>query len=98
MLTNAIKGLRNRFPEASNDEILTSLKNSNVVQDIQGQVNHMAMNPGSQLRKPPGSERLDVPSLENSTDTVPAMLTPGEAVIPAEAAQLPKNQEAIKDI
>jgi len=97
MLTNAIEGLRNRFPEASNDEILTSLKNSNIVQDIQGQVNHMAMNPGSQLMNPPGSERLDVPSLENNTDTVPAMLTPGEAVIPAEAAQLPKNQKVIKE-
>jgi len=30
------------------------------------------------------------------TDTVPAMLTPGEAVIPAPAAQNPKNKEAIK--
>jgi len=30
------------------------------------------------------------------TDTVPAMLTPGEAVIPAPAAQNPKNKKAIK--
>ena len=30
-----------------------------------------------------------------STDTVPAMLTPGEAVIPAPAAQDPKNKKAI---
>ena len=33
---------------------------------------------------------------QGSTDTVPAMLTPGEAVIPAPAAQNPKNKEAIK--
>jgi len=30
------------------------------------------------------------------TDTVPAMLTPGEAVIPAPAAQNPKNKKTIK--
>jgi hypothetical protein len=30
------------------------------------------------------------------TDTVPAMLTPGEAVIPQSAAQDPKNKEAIR--
>jgi len=30
------------------------------------------------------------------TDTVPAMLTPGEAVIPAPAAQNPKNKKAIR--
>lgn len=34
--------------------------------------------------------------LANGTDTVPAMLTPGEAVIPAPAAQNPKNKKAIK--
>ena len=34
--------------------------------------------------------------LVNGTDTVPAMLTPGEAVIPAPAAQNPKNKKAIK--
>jgi hypothetical protein len=33
---------------------------------------------------------------EEGTDTVPAMLTPGEAVIPEPAAQDPKNKEAIK--
>jgi hypothetical protein len=32
----------------------------------------------------------------NGTDTVPAMLTPGEAVIPRAAAQDPKNKAAIK--
>lgn len=32
----------------------------------------------------------------NGTDTVPAMLTPGEAVIPAPAAQNPKNKKAIQ--
>lgn len=36
------------------------------------------------------------PSLGASTDTVPAMLTPGEAVIPAPAAQNPKNKKAIQ--
>ncbi len=43
----------------------------------------------------PGQKRLPgmVPS---GTDTVPAMLTPGEAVIPAPAAQDPKNKKAIK--
>ena len=34
--------------------------------------------------------------LTMGTDTVPAMLTPGEAVIPAPAAQDPKNKKAIK--
>ena len=34
--------------------------------------------------------------LAQGTDTVPAMLTPGEAVIPAAAAQDPKNKKAIK--
>ena len=32
----------------------------------------------------------------NGTDTVPAMLTPGEAVIPATAAQNPKNKKTIQ--
>jgi len=32
------------------------------------------------------------------TDTVPAMLTPGEAVIPAPAAQNPDNKEVIKEM
>jgi lysozyme family protein len=35
------------------------------------------------------------PNVRASTDTVPAMLTPGEAVIPAPAAQDPKNKKAI---
>jgi hypothetical protein len=35
-------------------------------------------------------------SLPRNTDTVPAMLTPGEAVIPQPAAQDPKNKKAIK--
>jgi len=34
--------------------------------------------------------------LSEGTDTVPAMLTPGEAVIPEPAAQDPKNKKAIK--
>jgi len=34
--------------------------------------------------------------LEQGTDTVPAMLTPGEAVIPEPAAQDPKNKEVIQ--
>jgi len=34
--------------------------------------------------------------VRSSTDTVPAMLTPGEAVIPAPAAQDPKNKKAIQ--
>jgi len=33
---------------------------------------------------------------KQDTDTVPAMLTPGEAVIPEPAAQDPKNKPAIK--
>jgi len=36
--------------------------------------------------------------LEDGTDTVPAMLTPGEAVIPEPAAQDPKNKEIIKQL
>jgi len=37
------------------------------------------------------------PSLRSTnTDTVPAMLTPGEAVIPRAAAQDPRNKEAIR--
>jgi hypothetical protein len=34
--------------------------------------------------------------VQGTTDTVPAMLTPGEAVIPAPAAQDPKNKKAIQ--
>jgi len=113
MLTNAIEGLRNRFPEATNEEILTSLQNSNVVKDISAQVDHMAMNPGSQLGTPPPIGGDSVPRLNTNTmrepsvsppslgdptntDTVPAMLTPGEAVIPAEAAQLKRNRAEIQ--
>lgn len=39
-----------------------------------------------------------VPGYNIGEDTVPAMLTPGEAVIPAEAAQNPKNQPVIEDM
>jgi len=37
-----------------------------------------------------------VPGQRTGQDTVPAMLSPGEAVIPASAAQDPANQEAIQ--
>jgi len=37
-----------------------------------------------------------VPGQRTGEDTVPAMLSPGEAVIPASAAQDPANQEAIQ--
>lgn len=43
----------------------------------------------------PGQKRLPG-MVPQGTDTVPAMLTPGEAVIPAPAAQDPKNKKAIK--
>jgi hypothetical protein len=36
--------------------------------------------------------------LAQGTDTVPAMLTPGEAIIPEPAAQDPKNKEIIKQM
>lgn len=44
-----------------------------------------------------GQHRLATPVFQaKGTDTVPAMLTPGEAVIPRAAAQDPKNKKAIK--
>ena len=113
MLLKSIEGLRNRFPEATNEELINSLQNSNVVKDINAQVNYMAMNPGSQLGTPPPIGGDSVPRLNTNTmrepsvslpslgdptntDTVPAMLTPGEAVIPAEAAQLKRNRAEIQ--
>ncbi len=49
----------------------------------------------------PLASRTQVPRREGQagpTDTVPAMLTPGEAVIPRSAAQDPKNKEAIEQM
>jgi len=44
-----------------------------------------------------GQRNLPKPLFQaQGTDTVPAMLTPGEAVIPRAAAQDPKNKKAIK--
>ena len=44
-----------------------------------------------------GQRNLPQPMFQaQGTDTVPAMLTPGEAVIPRAAAQNPKNKKAIK--
>ena len=55
-----------------------------------------SMNPlaGSEVLSQ-GQKRLPG-MIPKGTDTVPAMLTPGEAVIPAPAAQNPKNKKAIK--
>ena len=39
---------------------------------------------------------LGMKGYQQGTDSVPAMLTPGEAVIPAEAAQHPQNKQAIQ--
>ncbi len=55
-----------------------------------------SMNPlaGSEVL---GQGQKSLPGMvPKGTDTVPAMLTPGEAVIPAPAAQNPKNKKAIK--
>jgi len=58
-----------------------------------------SMNPmaGTEMFKQ-GQHRLPQSTVfqAQGTDTVPAMLTPGEAVIPRAAAQNPKNKKAIK--
>ena len=50
------------------------------------------------LDVPPSNRKMPKPTNPEAgpSDTVPALLTPGEAVIPAKAAQNPKNKPVIK--
>jgi len=53
--------------------------------------NFQVQNPGVPMARPTNPEA-------GPSDTVPAMLTPGEAVIPAPAAQNPENQKQIAEM
>jgi hypothetical protein len=103
MLENSIEGFRKRFPQATNEQVIASISPS-ILKDIDAQVGHMNMNPSSQFSgRPPASQKIDVPPIRNinsgpQSDTVPAMLTPGEAVIPREVAQDPEFMNEIKEM
>ena len=84
-LENAIESLRKRFPDASNEQIVNAIPD-NIITDIRAQVKFD--------QDKAGKANTTVDPYE--TDTVPAMLTPGEAVIPAEAAQLKRNRAEIE--
>lgn len=84
-LEKAIEGLRKRFPDASNEQIVNAIPDS-IITDIRAQVKF------DQDKAGKANTLVD----PYETDTVPAMLTPGEAVIPAEAAQLKRNRAEIE--